>query len=65
MNMRLIGATSISELNPDLLDTRGLGTHSTAGPQDHLSTVVYDPLITPSLTTSPNPELLKTPPSKL
>jgi L-lactate dehydrogenase (cytochrome) len=45
MNMRLIGATRIEELNPSLLDTRGLlGGHAGAIPSDTLGLGVYDPL---------------------
>ncbi|KAK2821838.1 hypothetical protein FQN49_007624 [Arthroderma sp. PD_2] len=47
MNMRLLGCTSIDQLGPDLLDTRGLSVHSVSGPVDHLSRSVYDPLIVP------------------
>lgn len=46
MNMRLIGATSIDELSPGLLDTRSLFNHGTA-PVDSLMNSVYDPLVTP------------------
>ncbi|KAF3480922.1 cytochrome b2 [Arthroderma uncinatum] len=48
MNMRLLGCTSIDQLGPDLLDTRGLSVHSVSGPVDHLSRSVYDPLIVPA-----------------
>jgi L-lactate dehydrogenase (cytochrome) len=47
MNMRLIGATSVAELSPSLLDTRSLFNHSTT-PQDSLASSVYDPLVTPA-----------------
>lgn len=48
MNMRLIGCTSVAELNPGLLDTRALFTHSNSTPTDHLSSTVYDPLAVPA-----------------
>lgn len=48
MNMRLLGCTSVDQLTPDLLDTRGLGHHSVPNPVDRLAESVYDPLITPS-----------------
>ncbi|KAM5464547.1 putative L-lactate dehydrogenase (cytochrome) [Microsporum ferrugineum] len=47
MNMRLLGCTSIDQLGPDLLDTRGLSVHSVSGPVDHLSRSVYEPLTLP------------------
>ncbi|KAL9040617.1 MAG: hypothetical protein Q9214_004415 [Letrouitia sp. 1 TL-2023] len=47
MNMRLIGCSSIDQLNPTLVDTRGLSTHTTTVPTDTLGVGVYDPLITP------------------
>lgn len=47
MNMRLIGCSSIDQLNPNLLDTRGLSMHSATVPSDTLSLNVYDPLIGP------------------
>ncbi|KAJ5691857.1 Cytochrome b2 [Penicillium macrosclerotiorum] len=48
MNMRLIGATRIEELNPSLLDTRGLlGGHSGVAPSDTLALRAYDPLEAP------------------
>ncbi|TQV96568.1 hypothetical protein V2A60_003043 [Cordyceps javanica] len=46
MNMRLIGAASIKDLNPSMVDTRSLFVH-TATPVDNLSHTVYDPLISP------------------
>ncbi|KAM3515214.1 hypothetical protein MY11210_001107 [Beauveria gryllotalpidicola] len=46
MNMRLIGAASIKDLNPSMVDTRSLFVH-TATPTDNLSHTVYDPLISP------------------
>jgi L-lactate dehydrogenase (cytochrome) len=36
MNMRLIGCSSIDQLNPTLVDTRGLNAHSISVPADNL-----------------------------
>ncbi|ORY14823.1 FMN-dependent dehydrogenase-domain-containing protein [Clohesyomyces aquaticus] len=47
MNMRLIGARSVEELNPTLVDVRGLSMHSAPVPRDTLGMNVYDPLIGP------------------
>ncbi|KAJ5081269.1 hypothetical protein N7456_013507 [Penicillium angulare] len=48
MNMRLIGASRIEDLNPRLLDTRGLmGGHSGVIPSDTLGLRAYDPLEAP------------------
>ncbi|KAF2262627.1 hypothetical protein CC78DRAFT_534665 [Lojkania enalia] len=47
MNMRLIGCSSVSDLNPTLIDTRGLGMHTAVVPRDTLGQNVYDPLIGP------------------
>lgn len=48
MNMRLIGATKIEDLNPSLLDVRGLlGGHNASLPSDNLGMHVYDPLEVP------------------
>ncbi|KAI9933640.1 hypothetical protein ASPWEDRAFT_174801 [Aspergillus wentii DTO 134E9] len=48
MNMRLIGATKISDLNPTLLDTRGLmNGHGAPVPLDTLALNAYDPLQAP------------------
>ncbi|KAF9894437.1 hypothetical protein FE257_007940 [Aspergillus nanangensis] len=48
MNMRLIGATKISELNSSMVDVRGLtGGHNGVVPQDTLSLRAYDPLQAP------------------
>jgi L-lactate dehydrogenase (cytochrome) len=46
MNMRLIGATSVDQLNPSMLDVRGLFNHA-SGPVDNLAYSVYDPLVSP------------------
>lgn len=47
MNMRLIGCSSVDQLGPDLVDTRGLSMHSTGVPADTLGLTVYDPLAGP------------------
>ena len=48
MNMRLIGARSIKDLNLDMVDTRGLvGGHSAPVPSDTLTVKAYDPLDIP------------------
>ncbi|KAL1997809.1 hypothetical protein VTN02DRAFT_700 [Thermoascus thermophilus] len=48
MNMRLIGARSVADLDPSLVDVRGLlGGHHAAVPADTLSLGVYDPLRAP------------------
>ena len=49
MNMRLIGATKVSDLNPSLVDTRGLlGGHVAPVPVDTLNHNAYDSLQAPS-----------------
>lgn len=49
MNMRLIGCSSIDQLNPTMLDARGLlAGHTQTVPADTLGLSVYDPLISPS-----------------
>ena len=48
MNMRLIGCSSVDQLNPTLVDTRGLSLHSTLVPSDTLGQTVYDPLSSPT-----------------
>ena len=48
MNMRLIGCSSVNQLNPTLVDTRGLSLHSTSVPVDTLGLAIYDPLINPT-----------------
>lgn len=48
MGMRLIGAASIDQLNPSLVDIRNLGAHITGVPKDHLGHKIYDPLATPA-----------------
>ncbi|OJJ02315.1 hypothetical protein ASPVEDRAFT_133109 [Aspergillus versicolor CBS 583.65] len=48
MNMRLIGAQKIEDLNPSMVDVRGLvGGHSASVPSDTLSLGAYDPLQAP------------------
>jgi len=47
MDMRLIGCSSVEELNPTLVDTRGLSIHNTTVPADTLGLGVYDPLVGP------------------
>ena len=47
MNMRLIGASSVDQLEPSMVDTRGLSMHSTGVPSDTLGLNVYDPLVNP------------------
>ena len=47
MNMRLIGAASIKELHPGMVDARGLSMHSNHVPADTLGLNVYDPLSGP------------------
>ncbi|OCK92723.1 uncharacterized protein K441DRAFT_697754 [Cenococcum geophilum 1.58] len=47
MDMRLIGCSSVEELNPTLVDTRGLSIHNTTVPVDTLGLGVYDPLVGP------------------
>ena len=47
MNMRLIGCSKVEQLNPTLVDTRGLSLHSTTVPADTLGLGIYDSLVTP------------------
>ncbi|KLU82648.1 cytochrome b2 [Magnaporthiopsis poae ATCC 64411] len=47
MNMRLIGCTSIDQLNPSLIDTKSLSNHGNGTPIDNLSHTVYSPLSNP------------------
>ncbi|KAJ6151605.1 hypothetical protein N7470_007202 [Penicillium chermesinum] len=54
MNMRLIGATCVEDLNPSLLDTRGLlAGHSGVAPIDNLGLHAYDPLQAPRFNEKP------------
>lgn len=46
MNMRLIGATSVDQLNPSMVDIKSLFNHG-YGPVDHLANSIYDPLVNP------------------
>lgn len=55
MNMRLIGCTSIDQLNPSLVDTRSLESHGNGVPVDNLSTTTYEGLATPAQ--RPKPKL--------
>ena len=47
MNMRLIGATCLADLTPDLVDARSLFHHANGVPRDSLSFEAYDPLANP------------------
>lgn len=47
MNMRLLGANTIADLNESLLDIRSLDSHH-AVPNDVLSDRVYEPMISPA-----------------
>ncbi|CAF9940821.1 hypothetical protein IMSHALPRED_002180 [Imshaugia aleurites] len=47
MNMRLIGCSRVDQLNPTLVDIRGLSMHSTSVPADSLGMATYDPLVNP------------------
>jgi L-lactate dehydrogenase (cytochrome) len=47
MNMRLIGCSSVDQLNPTLVDTRSLFSHNTSVPSDTLGLSAYDPLTHP------------------
>ncbi|QPH12055.1 hypothetical protein C2857_004089 [Epichloe festucae Fl1] len=48
MDMRLIGCASVQDLNPSLVDAKGLFSHSNSTPVDALSHSVYDPLVPPA-----------------
>ncbi|KAL7275804.1 Cytochrome b2, mitochondrial precursor [Rhizina undulata] len=48
MNMRLLGANTIEDLKPELLDVRGLSHHAVPTPGDTLSLATYDHLVSPS-----------------
>ncbi|KAI5852896.1 FMN-dependent dehydrogenase-domain-containing protein [Morchella snyderi] len=48
MNMRLIGANKVEDLNPSMVDTRGLFTHTVSTASDTLSSSAYDSLCAPS-----------------
>ena len=53
MNMRLIGASKVEDLNPSMIDTRGLGVHSAPVPVDTLTVNAYDPLQGPRFAEKP------------
>jgi L-lactate dehydrogenase (cytochrome) len=55
MNMRLIGASSIADLNPSMVDARGLVGHGHVQtvPGDTLGLGVYDSLKGPQEQVSP------------
>ncbi|KAI1739435.1 FMN-dependent dehydrogenase [Xylaria scruposa] len=57
MGMRLIGCTSVDQLNPSLVDTRNLGSHITGVPVDNLGHKVYDALATPAWKTPKSSKL--------
>ncbi|KAB5554643.1 FMN-dependent dehydrogenase-domain-containing protein [Coniochaeta sp. 2T2.1] len=46
MNMRLIGAQNVEQLNPSMVDVKSLFNHG-YGPVDNLALSVYDPLVNP------------------
>jgi L-lactate dehydrogenase (cytochrome) len=46
MNMRLIGCTSVDQLNPSMVDAKSVFSH-VQGPADSLSSSNYDPLSSP------------------
>ncbi|KAK9374264.1 FMN-dependent dehydrogenase-domain-containing protein [Lipomyces chichibuensis] len=46
MNMRLIGATKISDLDESFVEVGSIATHTNV-PRDHLSSQAYDRLVTP------------------
>lgn len=47
MNMRLIGANKVEDLNPSMVDTRGLFTHTVSTAGDTLTVSAYDALVSP------------------
>lgn len=47
MNMRLIGANKVEDLNPSMVDTRGLFTHTVTTAGDTLAISAYDALVSP------------------
>ena len=55
MNMRLIGASSIADLNPTFVDARGLIGHGhvQTAPRDVMGQKVYDSLSGPQEKTIP------------
>lgn len=48
MNMRLIGANKVEDLNPSMVDTRGLFTHTVSTAGDTLAISTYDALVSPA-----------------
>ncbi|KAJ7125170.1 glyoxylate dehydrogenase [Mycena epipterygia] len=44
MNMRLLGAQTLSEIGPELVDASALHTHAGLVPQDNLYSATYQPL---------------------
>lgn len=48
MNMRLIGANKVEDLNPSMVDTRGLFTHTVSTASDSLASFAYDALVSPA-----------------
>ena len=48
MNMRLIGAASIKDLDESMVDARALSMHATVVPMDTLGLSTYDPLVSPA-----------------
>jgi len=47
IGMSLIGCSSIGQLNPTLVDARGLNMHTANVPVDTLGLVAYEPLVNP------------------
>lgn len=48
MNMRLIGANKVEDLNPSMVDTRGLFVHTVSTAGDTLAISTYDALVSPA-----------------
>lgn len=53
MNMRLIGAAKIEDLEPSMVDARALSIHS-SNPEDTLSIAAYDRLVAPKQRDEPS-----------
>lgn len=47
VNMRLIGCSSVDQLNPTFVSTQGLSLHPSPVPLDTLGMGIYDPLLLP------------------
>lgn len=47
MGMRLMGVTSLEQLQPAMLCTRNLSDHVTVVPKDYLATGAYDRMVPP------------------